>query len=71
MEFIKAMKIRKGKIYNLFPVDIDEHGDVEMPDCFINNYFFWLFLIMNEVDAWACFCLGIPHQFIVEYDKED
>lgn len=64
------MKKKTGKIYGLFPVWFDEFGESHMKDCFINNYFIWLFQIMNEIDALACLCLGKPHYFIIKLDKE-
>lgn len=64
------MKIRKGKVFNLFPAEMRD-GEPHMTDCFINNHFMWLFEIMNEIEAFACWCLGIEHYFIIEFDKWD
>lgn len=63
------MKIRKGKVYGLFPVEMKDDGP-HMMDCFMNNYMFWLFEIMNEIEAIACWCLDIPHYFIIDLQKE-
>ncbi len=59
----------KGKIYGLFKVEEKENG-FEMVDNFFNNHFFWLFLIMDSIEAFACWCLGIPHNFIIKIKKD-
>lgn len=63
------MKNKTGKIYGIFPVEVID-GEVHMTNCFVNNYFIWLFEVMNEIESWACLVLGIPHMFIVKIDKE-
>ena len=42
------MKIR-GYIYYIFPVDYDTKiKEVEMIDCWLNKYFFWLFEFISN-----------------------
>jgi hypothetical protein len=62
-------KIKTGKIYGIFPVEIIDDAPY-MTDCFINNNFMWLFECMNEIEYWACAVLGIDHMFIIKLDKK-
>jgi hypothetical protein len=60
---------KTGKIYGIFPVIIDDN-EVEMKDCFINDYFMWLFIILMEMEGLAASCVGVDHMFMIKVDKK-
>lgn len=65
-------KDRTGKIYGLFPITISgTDGTPELNDCFMNNYFIWLFEVMNVIEGFACNVLGKEHYFLIKMDKKN
>ena len=58
-----------GKIYFIFPVEIID-GFPHMKDCFINNYFMWLFEALNSMEAVVWGLMGVEHMFVIKMDKK-
>lgn len=64
--------MKRGKIYGIFPVDIeDDMTGVQMTDCWINRYLFWLFEILNTIEGCAAAAIGVEHLFWIKIDKRD
>ena len=59
------MKQKVGTIYGIFPV-VFINGEPHMKSCFLNNYCYWLFDILNNIEGMVWSMMGVKHMFVIK-----